>query len=406
MTPNPFNSSEPLEEVFEQTHNYHVTRDNALSAFKQQYHPQSQSTKQSNFFSTMFSRLTTTTLAGLTTAFTLFGGLTLTQVYAQEEYKPLTIAQNLFSANKQDDRSPEVALTPNDDSYLVYVEPCNVGLKYPKVIEDNLTSLSELKRNTGEQIGVEVNAGQEIISLTCFEKDLGYGFFGNDGEVTFQPVTLVELQQTTGWFISATELENLRWETTVLEDATYKDLKFELNDLFYSVSTNSNQASLENLSAIQLQFADQVDLASADQPVYEENNTVQPGSCGEYEINTEAYALKHDSIISNYTVRTVYGATPLNSPLYNTVFLQLSCSPEIDGVLKQNMKQIDAGKLTDLVEYQLENTPVYAHTWTGGSSKVYVFQDTYNNWITVSFEDTNGYNVDWSLEDNIQPILK
>lgn len=220
MTNNPFQNPEPLQELFEESHNYAVTRDNALSAFKHQYRPQVKPTKPTNLLTSMHSkltRLTTTTLASLTTALTLFGGLTLTQVYAQEEYKPLTIARNtLFTANKQEDPEPSIPLAPTEETEVANLEFCDMVLKYPKNNEERelIINFGLSPNNTTVEYGIDImgkvpfeddnipgefryiRSQSRYLTIGC--KGEAYSFPNHEIEETI--VTPEQVREKHGWF--------------------------------------------------------------------------------------------------------------------------------------------------------------------------------------------------------------
>jgi hypothetical protein len=401
---NPFSNNEPLQEIFEQTHNYNVTQDNALIAFKASYQKSTfnQNSTKLNSIQSMLYRLTHLTRTALTVLITLLtsSGAVLTQVYADEQYKPLTIAKGVFQANKQPDPDPKIALQPDDSNYLVFIEPCDLAVKYPKTFKGYNLEYNEINYSNGEKAGSTIGSNGVNLGIICPKDDFDSSY--QFKTVTTEKIELEELKQKTGWFTTTTDLQDIKWEN-ISENGVFdtRKLKFNFDNKTYIFSMNYENLKLEDFANIQVQFKNQLEDKKSDFAI---NNKIEPNSCGSYKFNTDEYTTSNDSTTNNYKSRSIINATSKNPQYYNKIFITLGCDNKIDNdfLIKNS---IVTNKITNIHDTRLvKNNSVYEFQYPDSIQKSYTFQDSNSNWINIVIFDENGKYIDVDFE-SLKPIL-
>jgi hypothetical protein len=149
---NPFENHEKLTSIFEASNRYQDTKTQALNTFKSTQIPETKSNPKptfnlAQFMSYNFSHFTKFSFAGLA-VFTLLAGGLSAQALAPDTLKPTQLAQTIkdkyFSANKQNDGDPKVALVEDQNNQLIYVNNCNILVK---VLVKNLLQNRVFRKN-------------------------------------------------------------------------------------------------------------------------------------------------------------------------------------------------------------------------------------------------------------------
>jgi hypothetical protein len=286
---NPFESDENLTPVFESSDRYQSTKNQALQAFKSTQ-PQSSKTNNkptfnlSQFMSYNFSHFTRFSIAGLA-VFTLLAGGLSAQALAPDILKPTQIAQTIkdkyFSANKQDDGDPKVALKADDTNYVAYLEGCDLGLKFPKTIDKRNTVTSFRNNSFGSDytFGPEFDysmmgqtyADEYKVNINCsklterYNTDSNYGILEMRGNtIDKTDIGLNTFQNETGWFASnSKDIKNIKKFSQKIQDPDSKELfngySFDYRNqrIVVSLDKDINITSLK-FNDFQLQFASQI----------------------------------------------------------------------------------------------------------------------------------------------------
>ncbi len=256
--PNPFNSHEDWEEWFNKDRFY---RQSLAKSWKMYI-------KQNPLPNTFFMKLHTNYLnfvnfltknAIVATAICLIAltavSASAAQLVAPTEYKPSTLAGNLFGANKQKETNPYTALKPDGENDVASMDKCDLSVKYPKTVnsknlvavskkEDNeITNMKKIQDyvyimdetkardgglpydlgNFEQRLNVAKNS-LTFPSIVCQDKNIESNFVSEifSPEVYNPNVILVEnvqeyigadakkkVLELTGWFIGESKLENL-----------------------------------------------------------------------------------------------------------------------------------------------------------------------------------------------------
>jgi hypothetical protein len=143
---NPFLAEEPLNVWFESDNFYQKSKKTSLRQFKQ-----NEKISTNIFMSLKLSYLKIVNLITKHAVIaTLLMVLALTsvsasaaQLIAPTEYKPTTLASNLFTSNKQKEVNPYTALKPDENNDVVSSEKCNLTIKYPKYFDQKPLSVDQ-----------------------------------------------------------------------------------------------------------------------------------------------------------------------------------------------------------------------------------------------------------------------
>jgi hypothetical protein len=210
------------------------------------------------FMSFNLTHLTKLSFAALT-IFTLLAGGVAAQALAPDSYKPTQVAQSIkdkyFSANKQKDADPAVALIPDNSNSLINFDDCNLKIKYPNFLGSNKVKFSKASNDNQNSNEININYedfGTNGIKLSCGTSYDRQTYLGigepNPYEKpnTSRNITVLELQKTTGWFITSEILTNLVEKTAYSKGVPSTiEYSFKFNDKIY-VITKSLLASNKN----------------------------------------------------------------------------------------------------------------------------------------------------------------
>jgi len=186
------------------------------------------------------------------------------QLVAPTEYKPSTIAANLFGNNKQKETNPYTALKPDENNDVVSFDQCNLGIKYPIKINGvytntykNYTNYSGSINQQGKSYSVK-NTDKDYIqyedvpifglesadNIEILQKTKSYFDFleiscvKNEKalakiEKAGKNLTKEELFEKTGWFITQADIENISYQTTLNGSSK---ITFKYQNFYYSIN--------------------------------------------------------------------------------------------------------------------------------------------------------------------------
>jgi hypothetical protein len=232
-TKNPFLQDDALVPILLQNKQFQASFKQARNAYKTHI---AQSIHKPNIFTTMsqsLSHITRFSFAALT-AFTLLAGGVAAQAFAPENYKPITVANNLFGANKQKDNDPQVALMMEEKQYTISLEDCGINIKFPKQYNSDNTVLFTVKNPEVAYLNVssknENSHSGFTMELGC-SSDLSKTTIISESPNSIEILTPSQLLAQTGWFIAQDTISNIKKYTLDGKD----QYVFSLNDKQYYV---------------------------------------------------------------------------------------------------------------------------------------------------------------------------
>ena len=229
--PNPFDQAENLAPIFESSDRYQSTKSQSLNQFKTQIPTKTQQTQTtpkpnlnfnlSHFMSYNFTHFTRFSIAGLS-LFTVLAGGVATQALAPDNLKPTQVVQSIkdkyFGVNKQSDPDPQVALVGDGENYLAYLEGCDLGIKFPKIIDGKEAATSFYDSSSGSSYIFGPKYDHSMMgtvyedefkySVNCSplderNNDPRYGILAMYGEsISKVSIDINQLKKETGWFAS------------------------------------------------------------------------------------------------------------------------------------------------------------------------------------------------------------
>jgi hypothetical protein len=232
-----------------------------------------------NFMSFNFTHFTKFSIAGIA-IFTLLAGGLSAQALAPDTLKPTQLAQSIkdkyFSANKQSDGDPGVALVKDENNQLFYVNNCNILVKVPNDVEKKVITSEEFitKQSFSKEFGVSIpNKSMGIteeakdnfnFSVSCENNDLSNYF--KVGDLSFNTLIRTnnlekinlsksEFIKETGWFIGETDIDNIYKYTVknLYEKLEISGYVFKLQNKRYKIESN-NATKYLKFSDFQIQF--------------------------------------------------------------------------------------------------------------------------------------------------------
>jgi len=243
----PFNESDLIIPLLEAEDDFVSTRKKSFTALYQHFYKFNQSKNQitnSSIFMTInqFFHKFTLAAVSLSLLMVLAFSTVTAQAFAPDEYKPSTIVSNLFAANKQPDKDPQTQLAPNsilaktdpslspdDNNYVANLPACDLAVKAPKTSKglksefrigskrgnDKFSGLFALPKE--DTLGSFAGARYEVTCRsiknpegTTLADDYGVGV----PERGMKKITKDELQQKTGWFVTAANISNIYFKET------------------------------------------------------------------------------------------------------------------------------------------------------------------------------------------------
>ncbi len=218
--------------------------------------------KPLNNFQKVFAFFATHTITAVVTASICLGGIATfaAQTTAPEQYKPSTVINNLFKNNKVQKTNPNIPLVADSDYDLVGYDPCNVTIKYPKYINnervtttnmpngiipasDKFHDMSIMSQNAFDYQNTSLNS----FYLSCIQlKEYNQIIEEqNKSAVKDEPnelalfdktITLKELSELTGWFV----VGDIDIKNVILNELDtrggYLGVWFEYGDIHYKVT--------------------------------------------------------------------------------------------------------------------------------------------------------------------------
>ena len=168
-----------------------------------------------------FTHFTRFSIAGLS-LFTVLAGGVATQALAPDNLKPTQVVQSIkdkyFGVNKQSDPDPQVALVGDGENYLAYLEGCDLGIKFPKIIDGKEASTSFFDANSDSSylfgpkydhsMKGSVYEDEFGYNIICSQLDDKYKIPGYDplgilGQNTARSnIDVSQFKKETGWFAS------------------------------------------------------------------------------------------------------------------------------------------------------------------------------------------------------------
>jgi hypothetical protein len=254
-TKNPFLQDDALVPILLQNKQFQASSKQAQNAYKTHI---AQSIHKPNIFTTMsqsLSHITRFSFAALT-AFTLLAGGVAAQAFAPESYKPITVANNLFSANKQKDNDPKVALSSDNENTVYDLDTCNLRVKTPNKINNSniyferynqkntsIFTLRDIDRYVEKQFDKEIG----VFSIRCSNEELVSLLRSPAGENQFISTQLANanLREKTGWFVTEGNPQNIILIQPKKESPIkgMSELEFKIDDTFYQITYSTKQDS-------------------------------------------------------------------------------------------------------------------------------------------------------------------
>jgi hypothetical protein len=257
---NPFNQEEPLQTWFEQDKFYQNSNERDLGKLKVKlnYKPSIFMSLQDSYLKTINSITKHAILATLIMLVALGGvGASAAQILAPEEFKPSTLAQNLFKSNTQKDKDPYTSLSPDDENYVAKLDKCDLGIKYPRLFNGSQTSLFVYEKDDEYSYSIDADeTSNTYFSVRCDSKKIPqiteYYNYDNRGDFVQKNIQITsinkeELASITGWLITQAEITDI---TKVEVDGELRDVYFSYKSIFYNATINGISFGRN----IQLQF--------------------------------------------------------------------------------------------------------------------------------------------------------
>ena len=235
---------------------------------------------------------------------TLFGLVGGAQTFASNEYKPSTLLQNIFGANKQKERDPNQKLAADNANGLAELNNCNLRIKYPKQYLGSDVTVNRLQYSEDKDLQevmkniVEKNK-QDTEFVNSFTKDMNqqldkwqnlknkglkdinttiginYGSIGDQNSMfytrcfetgnadlkeirrylevignspeSYTTITTKELQEITGWFLTDKDLGQIYLESGFVPDSgiVTRKVTFQYKNLTYSIDAVSSITNIK-----------------------------------------------------------------------------------------------------------------------------------------------------------------
>jgi hypothetical protein len=263
-TSNPFQEDDLISSQFRSSKAHQTKSDQALKAFLQtnSIKPTQKPSILTTIF-TMTQSLTHISRLGFAALalFTIIGGGLTAQAFAPENLKPVTLANNLFSANRQKDANPKSVVAPDTQNKVALVGECDLAIKYPKKL--NTTTVSTQYFNwdgkttfyskyyqeiytNGDSKSFDEMSVEEIKANNAKFSEMNNIFVLNCGKIDkksliqeyrdgtndsmsskseTKALTISELQKMTGWFVTEFDIQNISLRE-VVETTTRKGVVF------------------------------------------------------------------------------------------------------------------------------------------------------------------------------------
>ncbi|GAB4147634.1 MAG: hypothetical protein OHK0017_09550 [Patescibacteria group bacterium] len=238
QTTNPFNREENLKFWFEDDSSYRLAKKAALKNFIQtnQTQPNLFMSLKDTYLNLLRLSMRHTVAASICAVLAIS---TITasavEIAAPEAYKPSTIIKNLFSANKQAEKDPYTKISPDQNNNVISIPECDLAVKFPKTVSGKSivpSRISGFIPNFApiQAISIGSNdysqANVSNFSVLCFDSskvsaDYFTNFYGY-AKATSLPVSQVDIQQKYGWFITETELSDLKLYSYMEEVPNYE----------------------------------------------------------------------------------------------------------------------------------------------------------------------------------------
>ncbi len=398
---NPFESTENLQSIFEASSRYETTKKSSLNTFKAKYSHQTIIQKPS-FIQSMSYNFTHFTKFSFT-AFAIFGVLASgmsAQAFAPEEYKPTTFANSLFSANKQKDSDPQIALIPDENNNVVQLPECNKALKYPKNLKNQKLNVTFTKKiNTNSFIIYSENMEQisPVLYINCSNEPFQF----NNTEITqnTKKLNINELNKLTGWFITNKNLFDITSIDYMMNDIIVnKSIEYNFNDKYHQIIIP--QDTDFNFNSFQIQD-------DSDRIVYNSTIVLAKQSiatqlpkqdfsiiknCSEYisvDYNPLLTKFEND-IAGTYSIDINKFPKNENTKIYANQIANfgqfiITCGSEKDKIYDSNLTEINKSEIPLINRNEIKGEKAYIKT--NIYYYKYFFEDRYGNFISFYFEN-------------------
>ena len=307
---NPFNKEESLQSWFEQDKFYQHSKKRDLEKLKVtiNYKPSIFMSLQDSYLKTINSITKHAILASLIMLVAMSGvGASAAQILAPEEFKPSTLAQNLFKSNTQKDKDPYTSLAPDEDNYVAKLDKCDLGLKYPRVYKGTPTSFFVYEKD--DEYEYSINTDQTTnayFTIRCNSKkisrNLEYYNYDNEGnsiqkDIKETTINKQDLASITGWLITQADITDI---TIVEVDQELREVYFSYKSTFFSANINGLDLSRD----IQLQFNSLVTNTFSDEivAIKKEEGSIVKDCNDALEINYNPNVYKIQNIFDNETM--------------------------------------------------------------------------------------------------------
>ena len=192
------------------------------------------------------------------------------QAFAPEEYKPSTVIQKTFNpkdfaVNTVKEKNPYTPLNYDENSSVVFVNACDLAVKYPSKYSDGEPSTYYTSSNTSDQtesIYISSTDQNKIdsytgVGITCLKDTTLLSGLKSDIVENGQPARSVYgkelkvdgtkfIKDNLGWFITQSELKNVRIYQSTINKEEYT-IYFEYNNLYYLVGYQTSNYTFNKL---------------------------------------------------------------------------------------------------------------------------------------------------------------
>jgi hypothetical protein len=233
-------------------------------------------------FNTMtytLTHLTKFSFVALAIIATFATSLITAQAFAPTDYKPTTLANNLFNTNKQKDKDPGVVLLDDKDSDVFTLKKCGLNIKIPnKVNKDEITvRLHENNAKYKYEFGV-LKQSPMMGSSELFMENFKYNIecepnilkdkfdifdqelFVDEQDVKYHSISKNDLIAKNGWFIGNAEIEKVKYITLDKEESGRHYIGYEFyykTNRFRIYTDTFPSTNKPGFNEFQLQFQDQ-----------------------------------------------------------------------------------------------------------------------------------------------------
>lgn len=262
---NPFDKYDGFSEIFINDKNFQAKSKAAFNL----YFPQKNKFKSYfglGFFKVfIFNNLIASIIFGVI----IIGGFSVSgaELVAPNQFKPSTIAANLFNTNKvsqkTQEKDPYTKLIPDENYNVATLDLCDISIKYPKKVKgleigSQISKPDKYNPTLIQSINLDAKTQLESPINDSTIPVLNFGFYcynqefiaADDNAENYILVDKEILQQYTGWFISIEGgITNFKTGKYQVGQA-FQTFTFNYNNKFYSIAfstkINLSQEALDD----------------------------------------------------------------------------------------------------------------------------------------------------------------